>query len=699
MHQILEFRERITNMKYFKRVIKGLGAGVLFISIFFNVNTIVQPTHVYAEVSTSSGFTSDQMDALNLLNEVRAKSGVQPLKLNQAINQAAQSHAKYYNLHKDDLSGLKAHSEYEGTTGFTGKTPGERLKAAGWVFSKKIYTSAGEVMHFGQSSSSGAVQGWLDTAYHRNILLGPDFQEVGFGLEDGTAVANFGRISTYAVTMGDMAVYPYDGQTDVPVGFYGNEIPDPLQQFGIKYSGYIISATTKDDIISHQASIRDENGDNVEFFEEVYRDKTIFLYPKDVLKGKHTYQVTVDVQTKGSSESHIKRWSFTTGKGASLINLTSNLSEIILNEGGKTKVSFRGEYSDGVAYSITDGVSYTSSNIKGLSISNSGELLALKKGKYTVTATYEGQSTEFSVQVFPKWKTKSYNTKAINLPTDISGHPLQSILEWGIENGILAPAKDGLLHPEGPVSEAEFWTMLLKTYNVDISAYQTGKSKHWADAAYSIAKERNYPLTGIVDLKARNNPITRGKIAEIISAADSMNVEDSNAVTYVLAKDYMRAVTDVSLSGFQRGSKVTRGEALNILKYVRGTLGEIKARPLNETPESALPKMPSRKVYEKPNQLEDDSMYANFQKDGKLIVEGKFTRFSNKNMTLSVYDKDPLTKTNKKINVLFDSEGNFHLDAGTYPSTDLILYLVTPGIEFYLPIQRETMNYSHYTNI
>ncbi|WP_161627149.1 CAP domain-containing protein [Paenibacillus sp. UNC217MF] len=34
-------------------------------------------------------------------------------------------------------------------------------------------------MHFGQKSSTMAMQGWLDTAYHRDIILGSAYNEIG----------------------------------------------------------------------------------------------------------------------------------------------------------------------------------------------------------------------------------------------------------------------------------------------------------------------------------------------------------------------------------------------------------------------------------------------------------------------------------------------------------------------------------------
>lgn len=112
--------------------------------------------------------------------------------------------------------------------------------------------------------------------------------------------------------------------------------------------------------------------------------------------------------------------------------------------------------------------------------------------------------------------------------------------------------------------------MLLKTYNVDIQSYQKGKES-LADTAYRIAKDRNYPLLGLKTASLRDKPINRQRIAEIVSAADGMHFIGSNAVRYVLAKDYVRGVTELSYSGYESESTVTRAEALNILKRLQSS--------------------------------------------------------------------------------------------------------------------------------
>ncbi|MCM3701891.1 CAP domain-containing protein [Paenibacillus macerans] len=679
-----------------RSVIAGAGALLLLLTGWFGGGAFGAAPHAYAADSGESGYTRDQLEAVDFLNEVRAKIGVQPLTLNRVITQAAEAHAKYYNANKEDHPGADAHWEKEGNEGFTGTSVIERFRAAGWD-PKNI--AFGEVMHFKQNSSTSAVQAWLDTAYHRDIILSPQFSEIGIGLVDGTAVVDMGVTGTEfasAIT-GGIAGYPYDGQTGVPVGFYGKEIPNPLDQFGVEYSGYIISATTETQMTSYEAKIKDEDGEEVAYFEELHA-RTLFLFPKKVLKGNHTYTVTLNYRTEASSGNQTQTWSFTTGKGPSLIALKPVLGVITLNEGGPHRLSFQGKLSDGRSEAAESGITFVSSNPKGLQISADGVLTGLKAGDYTVKATLDGTTTEISVKVYPKWKTKTYSGAAANLPSDISGHPLQASLEWGLKGGVISPAKDGLLHPDETVSEAEFWTMLLKTYSVNIDAYQPAKATHWADGAYAIAKSRNYPLAGIANAATRSNPVTRKQVAEIIAAADGVNAKGSNAITYVLAKDYMQGVTELSISGFESSKQLTRGEALQILQHLRQTLGELRGRPMFETPADSLPKLPLRKLYVKPAELEDRSLFTEYREDRKLVLEGKFKEFAGQSMMLKVQEKRDIKSMHiEDVNVTFDSEGKFHVEAGPYAPEALNLYLYAPEITYFISVQYNTFVDNHYS--
>lgn len=652
-------------------------------------------TPAFAAQALSAGTDQDQSEALSHLNGVRAKAGLQPLQLNGVISKAASLHAAYYNAnHGKKTEG--AHNETKGMPGYTGATVTDRLKAAGWTFGSKGY-STGEVMHYKQASSKDAIDGWLDTAYHRKIILSPKYREVGFGLADGTAVADFAGFSEPGPIQGGISVYPYDGMTNVGVGFYGLESPNPLSQFNVDHSGYIISATTERDMVWHEAQIADESGAAVPYYEELYGGDTLFLYPKQILKGNHTYKISLSYQMKGTSGKLQKTWSFTTGKGHQLVSVQSRYSELVLNEGGELPIEAEGMYDDGVTEPLQTGVGYASSEPKGLAVSPGGMLKGVKPGDYTVTMTSGSVQNRIKVKVLPKLKLKEYpgtNPAAI---TDIAGHAGRSAIEWALRSGVMTASDRNQFRPDAAVTEAEFWTALLRMYRVDDEAYAPAKKTHWADGAYKAAADRNIPLAGIANKTARDRAITRQKAAEIIAAADGVNYPESQAVWYVLALDYVKGVTERSLEGFKGSEELTRGEAAELLKYLRPKLKELRGRPAAVTPSTALPPLPKREVYRKPDRLEDYMFVADFRAERTLALDGKFAGHAGETLKIMVQTGGERPQQIEDLHVTLDKDGVFHLaGAGPYNEDALNLYLVTPEAYYWIDVAAGSLNVSQY---
>lgn len=144
--------------------------------------------------------------------------------------------------------------------------------------------------------------------------IDPAYTEIGIGLVQGTAVLDTGGPGMSQQIQVGITVYPYDQQTNIPVGSYGGEMPDPLSQFAVKHTGYIISANTDKKMTSHIAVITDEKGTEIPYFNEL-RGDDLYLFPKPILQGNHRYTVSLKYQVEGSVDTLNKVWSFTTGKG------------------------------------------------------------------------------------------------------------------------------------------------------------------------------------------------------------------------------------------------------------------------------------------------------------------------------------------------------------------------------------------------
>ncbi|KKS85900.1 MAG: hypothetical protein UV59_C0004G0048 [Candidatus Gottesmanbacteria bacterium GW2011_GWA1_43_11] len=136
--------------------------------------------------------TNIQIDQLlELTNKKRSEAGTPPLKLNSALSQAAAGKAA-------DMFG----KDYWAHVAPDGTTPWNFITGAGYV-----YTVAGENLAKNFSDSTGVVEGWMNSPTHRENLLRPQYEDIGFAVVNGRlngeettlVVQMFGKPTTSAV--------------------------------------------------------------------------------------------------------------------------------------------------------------------------------------------------------------------------------------------------------------------------------------------------------------------------------------------------------------------------------------------------------------------------------------------------------------------------------------------------------------------
>jgi hypothetical protein len=223
---------------------------------------------------------------------------------------AAQNHCDYYTTNNGSATceASSAHSEISGCPGFTGADPGTRVKAAG-------YTGRGwsECMAF-SGDPARAVKTFIDSVYHRVPILSPWYTEIGYGGGTGCDTIDFGAGTGAAKTA--TAVYPYDGQTGVPLSFDGSrEGPTPPAPSTGWPSGYpVILYGQGITVASHQIVVDGTTTALPHIWLD--GDSTIgstakVLYTEAPLTANTTYRVTIDGTTSSGSVSF--NWTFTTG--------------------------------------------------------------------------------------------------------------------------------------------------------------------------------------------------------------------------------------------------------------------------------------------------------------------------------------------------------------------------------------------------
>jgi uncharacterized protein YkwD len=133
-------------------------------------------------------------EMLALVNRERTRRGIAPLRRHPRLDEASQAHA-------DDMF-LRRYYSHDTPEG---KTTLDRVQARGY---RAKYS--GENIAQGQYSVDEVMKGWMESPTHREHLLSPMFNDVGFGLAFGKNpggyeilwVQNFGRTSGPARSAG-----------------------------------------------------------------------------------------------------------------------------------------------------------------------------------------------------------------------------------------------------------------------------------------------------------------------------------------------------------------------------------------------------------------------------------------------------------------------------------------------------------------
>lgn len=182
----------------------------------------------------------------NYINERRSQCGFGKLAQDTSLDKAAQGHAEYLARLVADVGasayGLEMHEQIDGRPLFTGKTLGDRIKAAGYKGLFATEQIAGGVTRSDATSRQAYVlerlQALLSTVYHMDLMISYT-RSIGLGLKAYTATENPSneyRHELLVINPGwnwfeqankaDVVSYPCEGTTDVSEGLYG-ELPDP----------------------------------------------------------------------------------------------------------------------------------------------------------------------------------------------------------------------------------------------------------------------------------------------------------------------------------------------------------------------------------------------------------------------------------------------------------------------------------------
>ncbi|MEK3763423.1 CAP domain-containing protein [Solibacillus sp. FSL K6-4121] len=297
-----------------KDLIRSLAIAAVFTGGFFAVDAVQETHTAHASSTQIDGYTysAEVVEAFNEINKHRKATGLQPYKIDPFLSKSAESHAKYLVTHVKGAS----HEQTSGKSGYTGKNFTERAKSAGYTIK-----FGSEAASYGTSINiKRDIADFIEAIFHRDTILSPIYETVGIGIVGGAFVVV--TDSSDGMRKSDVS-YPYNGQTEAPTLFDVTEKPDPLQKYGVKTSGYMISYTPKENLGwlgGHTMTLKDSKGVSVPLWNKNNEPdeglNTLYIVPKAELKSGEKYTVNV-TYTDIKDKVHSHSWSFTTAGKAS----------------------------------------------------------------------------------------------------------------------------------------------------------------------------------------------------------------------------------------------------------------------------------------------------------------------------------------------------------------------------------------------
>ncbi len=278
--------------------------------------------------------TAPEAAALRQANLLRARHGLGSLEFDGALQAAANAHTAY--LVQNRAGG---HAEERSRPGFSGATPRDRASAYGAVYDAIAENVAVQSVAPARSLdvlAARATQDLFDAPYHRLAFLNPNLARLGAAFRSAQLDGGRAQETYQTLVFGGMndpeaddatVLSPADGQTEVPVSWDGQEIPNPLRvhpeaelptgyplvfaRFSPRRSGDSTSA-----LMVRSVSLRDPAGDvpvlvNTPAKDPELMGQAVLIIPRRPLRPGTIYRVQV-VAYSNTGQEISRSWKFTT---------------------------------------------------------------------------------------------------------------------------------------------------------------------------------------------------------------------------------------------------------------------------------------------------------------------------------------------------------------------------------------------------
>lgn len=164
-----------------------------------------------------------------------------------------------------------------------------------------------------------------------------------------------------------------------------------------------------------------------------------------------------------------------------------------------------------------------------------------------------------------------------SIPDVQENHWAYDAVQWVVDEGVVAGYPDGTFRPDQEVTEGEFLSLFIRSFEEFKTQDET---EDWTDPLYKFAEEKGWPVRGSKpDTSARNKPVTREVVAEIIAAADGINLTGSAAVQYLLDKGYSQGKTSATIDGYAAEDTLKRSESVMFIQNIMESGMDVQTRP------------------------------------------------------------------------------------------------------------------------
>lgn len=141
-----------------------------------------------------------------------------------------------------------------------------------------------------------------------------------------------------------------------------------------------------------------------------------------------------------------------------------------------------------------------------------------------------------------------------------AGYIHENAIRWAYDNAISIGYGDKF-GPEDSLTEAQFVTMLARYGKVPYNHIHEGT--HYADIFYKALEVYNLPLEGDTDLLAKDEPINRGRIAQIIAAMYGFQYSVDESIMFMYKNNFSNgmSVTQKTIETYGKEYDLTRAAA------------------------------------------------------------------------------------------------------------------------------------------